>query len=62
MAISTEPITVKPTDPPTWDPHCPACLSGIGPDPTNCPACLSGFGPTDPTDPIKVISEPARSE
>jgi hypothetical protein len=46
MATTTiEPYPTKPTDPPPWDPHCPACLSGFGPVP-------------DPNDPVVVIAQP----
>ena len=48
--VSTEPFTTRPVEPidPKWDPNCPGCLSGIGPDPYFCPGCLSGIGPDDP--------------
>ena len=55
--VSTDPYTTTPSDPidPKWDPNCPGCLSGIGPDPRFCPGCLSGIGP-DPVpydEPVK---------
>ena len=49
--ITTEPYPTKPVgpvQPPVWDPHCPACLSGFGP-------------PVDPSGPVVIISEPPRS-
>ena len=35
--VTTDPYTTKPVDPidPKWDPNCPGCLSGIGPDPSD---------------------------
>lgn len=41
------PYPNEPVQPPTWDPKCPACLSGVG--------------PTDPTDPVVVIAEPVKA-
>ena len=58
--VSTDSYTIQPSDPidPKWDPNCPGCLSGIGPDPWFCPGCLSGIGP-DPVydEPVKFDGE-----